>query len=115
MRRSVVAVGAMLEPRLAVREAAAMVTARLEAAIGLVKLVAQGLAQRIALVGARHGDGGDAFARLDFDQTHWRPPVLLAPDASSRPYSPHQETPMQTRNPFIYDLTKMSNCAMGAW
>src|SRR6185436_17074718 len=33
---------------------------------------------------------------------------------SSRPYSPHQESHMQTRNPFIDDLTKMANGAMGA-
>jgi hypothetical protein len=44
----------------------------------------------------------------------------LAPDASSRPYSPHpktgpqQERSMQTRNPFIDDLTKVANGAMGA-
>src|SRR4051812_14499996 len=33
---------------------------------------------------------------------------------SSRPYSPHQESPMQTRNLFFDDLSKMANGAMGA-
>src|SRR4029078_8074239 len=33
---------------------------------------------------------------------------------SSRPYSPHQESHMQTRNPFLDDLTRMANGAMGS-
>ena len=118
--RRLLEVGADAEGRPIGLQNGDLVAARLEAAIGLVKLVAQSLAERIALFGARHRYGGDAFARFDLDQTHGRPPVLLAPDASSRPYlphpkrGPHQETFMQTRNPFIDDLTKMANGAMGA-
>src|SRR6478609_1353077 len=35
-------------------------------------------------------------------------------EGSSRPYLPHQESPMQTRNPFLDDLAKMANGAVGA-
>src|SRR6185312_15102555 len=79
-----------------------------------VQAVAQFLGQGVALLRPRHGDGGDAFARLDFDQAHFQLLRRSWQQGSSRPYLPHQESPMQTRNPFFDDLSKMANGAMGA-
>ena len=55
-----------------------LVVTMLEGAVGLEQLVTQLLGQGVALLGARHGDGGDAFAGFDFDQAHFsRPPAFL--------------------------------------
>jgi BMFP domain-containing protein YqiC len=44
----------------------------------------------------------------------YQPPILAALKEGRIKRGPHQEHPMQTRNPFIDDLAKMASGAMGA-
>jgi hypothetical protein len=76
--RRVLEIGADAEGRTVGLQDGDLVVAMLEGAVGLEQLVTQLLGQRIPLLGARHGDGGDAFAGFDFDQAHFsRPPAFL--------------------------------------